>query len=62
MAEKKEGWEYKYKSPKWHYFKNGQSICGKWMYLGDDLEKGNNNSPDNCKSCIKKLKALEGKE
>jgi len=52
----KEGWTWLINSTKWHYFRNGKSLCGKWMTFGNpDLEQGNNNSPDNCKSCRNKL-------
>ncbi|MFA5559935.1 MAG: hypothetical protein WDA59_10885 [Methanofastidiosum sp.] len=52
----KEGWTWLSNSPKWHYFRNGQSLCGKWGLLGNhELEQGKNNSPDNCAICRKKL-------
>ena len=53
----KEGWGWLHNSTKWHYFREGRSLCGKWMMLGsgDDLETGNYNSPDNCKGCKNKL-------
>ena len=59
MSEKeklKEGWGYLINSTKWHYFRNGRSLCGKWGILSDKaLELGNDDSPDNCKACKKKL-------
>jgi len=55
----KQGWTYLYNSPKWHYFDSengGRSLCGRWMLFSlGDLESGNDNSPDNCKACAKKL-------
>lgn len=51
-----EGWTWLYNATKWHYFRDGYSLCGKWMILGEqDYEQGNNDSPDNCKSCKRKL-------
>ena len=54
MSEK--GWGYLSNSPKWHYFENGKSLCGKWLRLaGAPLQDDGHNSPDNCKACRKKL-------
>jgi hypothetical protein len=51
-AEKpKEGWKWLINSTKWHYFRNGTSLCGKWMNLGEDFEQGNDESSSNCKAC-----------
>jgi len=42
---------------KWHYFKNGKSLCNKWGTLNKlGFETGNDDSPDNCKSCKCKIK------
>jgi hypothetical protein len=62
--EKKEGWTWLINSTKWHYFKDRQSLCGKFLLLGNiELEQGNDNSPDNCKACIKKLEKIrEGRK
>jgi hypothetical protein len=58
----KEGWTYLYNSPKWHYFREGRSICKRWMTLGNpELEQGNDNSKDNCKACIKALEKERAK-
>ena len=52
----KSGWHYLINSPKWHYFgEDGHSICGRWFTFASDFEQGNDDSPDNCKSCQKKL-------
>jgi hypothetical protein len=49
-----EGWSYLFNSPKWHYFRAGRSLCKRWMILGrGEFEQGKDNSPDNCKACIK---------
>jgi len=56
MVENKEGWTWLINSRKWHYFVNGRSLCGKFMLFSiPKLEQGNNNSPDNCMACRKKL-------
>lgn len=57
-----EGWTWLMNSKKWHYFVDGESLCKRWMYLGsslDKLQKGNNDSPDNCVVCKKKLLARD---
>jgi precorrin-2 methylase len=53
---KKEGWTWLINSKKWHYFRNGISLCGKFMNLGNpNLEQGNNESSDNCAACKKMI-------
>jgi len=52
-----EGWKWIVNAPKWHYFRDGRSLCGKWMCLGKSFEQGNDDSPDNCVACRKKLSA-----
>jgi hypothetical protein len=57
-----EGWGYISNSPKWHYFRNGRSLCGRWGSFGrTDLEQGNDGSPDNCKACRTKITAEKAK-
>lgn len=52
----KEGWRCLVGATKWHYIRNGRSMCGNWMYLGpQDLQAGNDGSPDNCRACVKRL-------
>lgn len=50
-----EGWVVLINASKWHYFRKGISLCKKWGYLGSEFELGNDNSPDNCSSCRKKI-------
>jgi len=51
-----EGWSWLIGSRKWHYIRNKKTLCKRYMILGNPkLEQGNDNSPDNCKECIKKL-------
>jgi len=52
----KEGWNWIFGSPKWHYFRDGKSLCGKWMILGknESAETGNDESKSNCKVCSRK--------
>ena len=54
---KPEGWTFLHNARKWHYFRNSRALCGRWMYLGpdEDLEQGNDESKDNCPTCVKKL-------
>ena len=55
--ERKTGWGWVIGSRKWHYFdEEGYSLCKKWYKFTDGaLEQGNDNSPDNCSMCRKKL-------
>jgi len=59
---KKEGWTWLINSKKWHYFREGRSLCRQFLLLSsNDLETGNNDSADNCAACKKKIKAEEAK-
>lgn len=56
MTDKREGWTHLYNAYKWHYFRNYESLCKKWMILSDAaLEQGMNQSPDNCAMCMRKI-------
>jgi hypothetical protein len=58
---KSEGWAFLWNSKKWHYFRDGRSLCGRWMCFSYDVdEKEKIDSPDNCAACKRKrLKELE---
>lgn len=66
MSEK-EGWGQLFNADtgcmtkKWHYFRKGLSLCGRYMYFGRmDLSTDLDTHPDNCKKCMKiKLKENE---
>lgn len=51
-----EGWTWLHNSRAWHYFRDGRSLCGKWLTFQtiglDASEKGHDL---NCKTCLKKL-------
>jgi hypothetical protein len=49
-----EGWAIPGSARKAHYFVDKQALCGKWLF-GGYLEQGNDDSPDNCPSCMKLL-------
>lgn len=52
-----EGWKWLANSPKWHYFREGRSLCCRWgTFAKDGFEQGKDNSPDNCPTCLKKLR------
>jgi hypothetical protein len=58
MSGKCEGWYCLSNAPKWHYFVDGRSLCGKWMTFENDpnaFEQGKNDLPSNCAACRKKL-------
>ncbi|MHC4620354.1 MAG: hypothetical protein ACYTEQ_21605 [Planctomycetota bacterium] len=57
----KEGWGLPALSRRWHYFVNGKSLCGRWLFTGP-VESGNNDSLDNCATCRRKFKGSVGKE
>lgn len=49
-----EGWKPLINSHKWHYFRDGRSLCRKWMTLGDgELDPRTIKSPDNCAACYR---------
>lgn len=52
-----EGWTWLFNATKWHYFVGNRSLCGRWINYGHKREQGNNDSPDNCAACRKKLAA-----
>jgi hypothetical protein len=49
-----EGWS---RTPgKWHYFTaDGISLCRKWHHFIAPREAGNDDSPDNCAECRRRL-------
>ena len=54
----REGWGYISTARKWHYYRNGTSLCHKFTkFTTHDLERGVNNSPDNCAECRRRLTA-----
>lgn len=57
-----EGWKWIIESRKWHYFRNGRSLCGRWATLSNaGFETGNDDSPDNCAECKRKIMAQAAK-
>lgn len=57
-----EGWGKPGLARKWHYFVKARSLCGGWIFWSHNLEQGNDNSPDNCAACKRKLAKLREKE
>ena len=55
MNKAKEGWGFPGRSRKAHYFAGMTSLCRKWGFYGGPLEQGNDDSPDNCAVCMKRL-------
>jgi len=66
LEQLKEGWDFRVRNrktgiwrscPKWHYFKNGVSMCGKYETDAEDFLPGSALSlEDCCKECLKRLK------
>lgn len=50
-----EGWGWPLNSRKAHYFVEGRSLCGGWMFFGQPTPNQAPGSPDDCKACVKKL-------
>jgi len=55
VSKEKGGWGWPVNSRKAHYFVNGRALCGRWLFFGP-LEQGNDDNPDNCAECKKRLK------
>ena len=51
----KEGWAYPGGGRKAHYFVDKSSLCRRWGFYFGPLEQGNDDSPDNCPTCMKAL-------
>jgi len=52
----REGWTWLWNARKWHYFRSGKSLCGRWGILSENaLEVGKDDSEDNCTGCRRKL-------
>ena len=58
----KEGWGLPNYSRKWHYFVEGTSLCSRYGFFFAELEEGNDESPDNCVACVRRLKEKRGGE
>lgn len=52
MSEVKKGWAWPLAAKEAHYFVDGRSKCGKWMYLGP-IQIGPA-SLDDCAACCRK--------
>jgi len=55
-----EGWAQPLNSKKFHFFREGRSLCGKWAFLSEDLDDDNEevDSPDDCRECLRRRKAI----
>jgi hypothetical protein len=54
-----EGWTWLLNSPKWHYFRDGRSLCKRFILLSrGEFESGNETSSDNC-AAYRKARAAE---
>ena len=63
MNDNKEGWAHVNFSRKWHYFVDGRSLCRSYgVFPSVQLEQGNDESPDNCAICMKKLAKRKAEE
>ena len=54
------GWGWPLNSRKCHYFEQGVSLCGKWMFFGKSVEnQSKSKSADDCVACRRKLDARD---
>ena len=52
-----EGWTWLINATRWHYFRGGRSLCGRWGLFGSaKLEPDNHDSTDNCAECRRRIK------
>lgn len=55
MVDIKEGRGFPGGSKKAHYFVDSMSLCRRWGFYYGSLEQGNDDSPDSCAACMRKL-------
>lgn len=56
MLQDKEGWARPWLARKYHYFVDGKSMCGSWLYTGKVCSDVGYSSVD-CKRCTRLLEA-----
>ena len=54
------GWGFPLNSKKSHYFVNGRSLCGKWLFFGH-VDPANDDRYEKCSICLKRLRKKEAK-
>lgn len=60
---KDQGWAWPGNARKAHYFVDGRSLCGRWMFFGAQEQPqamSLNPGPDDCVSCWRKAEARNG--
>lgn len=63
VTKEPEGWTWLGNSRKWHYFVGDRSLCRKWgLFATPKLQQGNDDSPDNCAECRRRLKKRQAKK
>lgn len=62
MTEVKTGWGWPINARKAHFYVDSFSLCKKWTLFGGQVENGNDDSPDNCKTCKKELDRLKERQ
>jgi hypothetical protein len=58
MSELGRGWGWPGLSKKSHYFIEGRSLCGKWIFMGA-LTTVDFKSPDDCADCRRRLTKMQ---
>jgi len=61
MGHLTEGYGWPSNSQKGHWFRDGRSLCGKWMYLGI-LTEAHGDAPDICTACKKILEREKARQ
>ena len=58
----KEGWNWLFNAKKEHYFRNGRSLCGRWLCLGGKYSPEPPSDKEAiCTTCLKKREKEKGK-
>ena len=51
MTRPTEGWGHPTTARKWHYFRGGRALCGRWMFMGVLEADSTSPGPDDCAAC-----------
>ena len=44
---------------KYHYVREGRSLCGRWLYTRGETEIGKDDHPENCAACRRAKAGLD---
>ena len=49
------GWGWPGNAKKAHYFVDGRSLCGRWLFFGQPTQNQGASSPDDCRECARRV-------